>query len=388
LANQRVSDSQNAPLAEKEFNQHGGDSEDNQTRKSFLNDLNLIDEHGSNMVNPMRNHLNEHSGEFHDNQRSQEGYSLGDENEDRAIQHHKIGRKPQEYEPNDNGVDNDDEELEDEEEDDHNNEQGEDNDDYDNENNYDNEHDFEDEVEQHGAIQRGPEDQADLDSGREGYNQYERDLAADSAAKFNASEPKSLKTHNIPPLKIPRKPGDLTEEEILQQRRGEDRIQNQTNKSSSGAHPLEGSSNSKQYHHHRSLSETEYELQKQVGAFEDGAGREPDQNDDYEDEEEIEEGEDQEVEAPKEDGEEEDGMDSDTLRRNMEFFGSIATIIQKVWRGYRTRKILREYFEFILNNEMYGEYEGEEGEEEEEEETMDDEYEREELQRHFLIQQR
>ena len=94
------------------------------------------------------------------------------------------------------------------------------------------------------------------------------------------------------------------------------------------------------------------------------------------------------MEAPKEDGEEEDGMDSDTLRRNMEFFGSIATIIQKVWRGYRTRKILREYFEFILNTEMYGEYEGEEGEEEEEEETMDDEYEREELQRHFLIQQR
>ena len=32
---------------------------------------------------------------------------------------------------------------------------------------------------------------------------------------------------------------------------------------------------------------------------------------------------------------------------------NIATLIQKVWRGYHTRKLLREYLELLINNKEY-----------------------------------
>ena len=50
----------------------------------------------------------------------------------------------------------------------------------------------------------------------------------------------------------------------------------------------------------------------------------------------------------------EDEMDSEVWGENLQILENIAIMIQKVWRGYRTRKILDEYFEIILNGEYMG----------------------------------
>ena len=56
-----------------------------------------------------------------------------------------------------------------------------------------------------------------------------------------------------------------------------------------------------------------------------------------------------------------DEMDSEIWGENLQILENIAILIQKVWRGYRTRKILDEYFEIILNGEFIEQMEDEEG---------------------------
>lgn len=57
-----------------------------------------------------------------------------------------------------------------------------------------------------------------------------------------------------------------------------------------------------------------------------------------------------------EEGEENlDEMDSEIVNENLQLLEHIAIMIQKVWRGYHTRKILNEYFEIMLSGE-YGEF--------------------------------
>ena len=44
-------------------------------------------------------------------------------------------------------------------------------------------------------------------------------------------------------------------------------------------------------------------------------------------------------------------LDSETLRENYNLLENIAVLIQKIWRGYRTRKIIKEYFAQFFNEE-------------------------------------
>ena len=44
-------------------------------------------------------------------------------------------------------------------------------------------------------------------------------------------------------------------------------------------------------------------------------------------------------------------LDSETLRENYNLLENIAVLIQKIWRGYRTRKIIKDYFAQFFNEE-------------------------------------